>query len=282
MEVGEQIATGLLAARAGDGWNAPVSYVPVPGPGHWQPTPPAFAPASAPWIAMLRPFTFEHASRFRAEPPPALDSVQWAEDYNETRLSGAAGSAVRTPLETEIGLFYTEHTGTQYARIFRDYAAEQGLEIADAARLFAMLYVAGADAIIGCFDSKYYYGFWRPVTAIRAGDTDGNPLTDADRFWAPLATTPGHPEYPAAHGCFTAAIAETLAAFLGTKKITITLTSTVAGTVPHTFTSTDDMVREIIDARVYGGMHYRTSGVRGGVLGRKVAHWVAKHFFQPE
>jgi hypothetical protein len=280
--VGEQAAGGLLTARAGDGWNAPISYVPVVGPGHWQPTPPAFAPASAPWIAQLRPFTFASPSRFRADPPPALDSAQWADDYNETRLFGAADSVVRTPEQTEIGRFYSEHSGIQYARIFRTFAAEQHLDTADEARLFAMLYVTGADALVGCFDSKYFYGFWRPVTAIRAGDTDGNPLTEADPLWTPLVPTPGHPEYPAAHGCFTSAVAETLSTFFGTKSVTITLTSTVAGTIPHTFTSTDDLVHEIIDARIYGGMHYRTSGVRGVVLGKKVAHWVGKHYFLPE
>jgi PAP2 superfamily len=280
--VGEQAAAGLLAARAGDGWNAPISYVPQPGPGHWQPTPPAFAPAISPWMAVMRPFTFDTGSAFRAEPPPALDSAQWAEDYNETQLFGAANSPVRTQEQTEIGRFYAEHTGIQYARIFREFASLQGLELADAARLFAMLYVTGADALIACWDSKYFYGFWRPVTAIRAGDTDGNPLTDPDLFWTPLAPTPGHPEYPAAHGTFTAAIAETLSQFFGSKKVTITLTSTVAGSgAPRTFESTVDMIHEIVDARVYGGMHYRTSGVRGVVLGKKVANWVLKHYFHP-
>jgi hypothetical protein len=282
ISIGEQVADGLLVARADDGWNAPVQYIPQPGPGHWQPTPPAFAPPISPWMAVMRPFTFAEASLFRADPPPALDSALWADDYNETLLFGAANSTVRTQEQTEIGRFYAEHSGLQYSRIFRDFADQQNLDVADRARLFAMLYVTGADALIGCFDSKYFYGFWRPVTAIRAGDSDGNPQTIGDPSWTPLAPTPGHPEYPAAHGCFTAAVAETLSAFFKTKKVTITLTSTVSGSgAPRTFNSTDDLIREIIDARIFGGMHYRTSVVRGVVLGRKVAHWVFKHCFQP-
>jgi len=277
---GEQVAAGLLAARAGDGWNALVPYVPGSGPGAWQPTPPAFAPAIAPWIAVMRPFTFDSASRFRVEPPPALTSAQWAEDYNEVRSLGSATSATRTAAQTEIGRFYGEHAGIQYARIFRDFAEGQGLSIEDDARLFAMLYVTSADAIIGCWDSKYHYSFWRPITAIRAGDSDGNALTPPDPSWTPLLGTPAHPEYPSAHGCYTASIAETLSTFFGTKKVTITLTSALVAT-PRTFDSTDELIGEIIDARVYAGIHYRTSVVHGAVLGRQVAHWVAKHYFQP-
>jgi PAP2 superfamily protein len=278
--VGEQVADGLITARAGDGWNAMVPYLPGSGPGVWQPTPPAFAAPVAPWVAVMRPFTFDSPSRFRAEPPPALDSAQWAEDYNEVQRVGSATSATRTAEQTDIGRFYGEHAGIQYARIFRDFADAQGLSVEDDARLFAMLYVTSADAMIGCWDSKYHYSFWRPVTAIRAGDTDGNALTSPDPSWTPLLPTPAHPEYPSAHGCYTASIAEALATFFGTKKVTITLTSTLVPT-PRTFDSTDELIREIIDARIYAGIHYRTSVVHGAVLGRQVAHWVAKRYFQP-
>jgi hypothetical protein len=280
--LGQQIAQALVTARSGDGWNAAVSYVPGSGPGVWQPTPPAFAPAAAPWIAVMRPFTFVDPAQFRADPPPALTTAQWAEDYNEVQSVGSAGSLTRTPAETEIARFYGEHAGIQYARIFRDLAAQKGLTLEQSARLFAMLYVTSADAIIGCWDSKYHYSFWRPVTAIPAGETDGNPRTLADSQWTPLLATPNHPEYPSAHGCFTASLAETLATFFGTKRVEVTLTSTVPGAgSPRTFESTDQMIREIVDARVYAGIHYRTSVVRGTVLGRRVAQWVSKHYFQP-
>jgi PAP2 superfamily len=276
--VGEQVASQLLASRTGDGWNAAVVYVPGSGPGVWQPTAPA--PPIAPWLAVMRPFTFGSSSQFRAEPPTSLDSHQWAEDYAEVQQVGSFTSATRTPAQTETARFYGEHGGIQYARIFRAFADERGLSVEDEARLFAQLYVTTADAIIACFDSKYHYSFWRPITAIRAGDTDGNPDTIGDPFWTPLLGTPNHPEYPSAHGCFTASIATALADFFDSKKVTITLTSTVTNT-SRTFESTDDMIREIVDARVWAGIHYRTSVVHGAVIGRQVAHWVSKHYFLP-
>lgn len=275
--VGTEVAEKLIKLRAGDGWNAAVSITPGNGPGAWQPT--SGAPVT-PWMAYMRPFALETPSQFRADGPPALDSDQWSNDYNETKSFGSQNGSARTTEQTVIGLFYTEHTGAQYARIFRDFAAQQSLSLSDNARLFAMLYIAGADSLIAGWDSKYYFAFWRPITAIRAGETDGNPNTVGNPSWTPLAGTPGHPEYPAAHGCLTAAFAETLRSFFGTKKLTVSLTSTVTGTT-RTFESTDDLIKEIIDARVFGGMHYRSSVVQGTVLGKKVAHFVTSRYFRP-
>jgi hypothetical protein len=145
--------------------------------------------------------------------------------------------------------------------------------------------VTAADSLITAFDSKYFYSFWRPITAIRAADEDDNPKTDVDPTWTPLIATPCHPEYPAAHGAGTGALAHALEQFFGTKKIEITLTSTsVPGAVPYAFRvfeRTQDIVKEVVDARVYGGVHYRTSGVHGAVIADKVAHYVAKHYFLP-
>ena len=270
--VGQEVATLFLAQRSGDGRNAPITYTPGTGPGAWQPTPPAFAPAQTPWIAQMRPFAMNSASQFRADPPPSLDSATWAADYNETRSLGDINSTTRTPEQTEIGRFYTEHTGAQYNRILREFAAEQNFSLADEARFMAQMSVSTGDAIIAVFDSKYLYGRWRPVTAIRATD---------DPNWTPLAVTPGHPEYPAAHGAFTGALAEGLRQFFGTKDVTITLSSTVTNTT-RTFYNTDDLVKEIIGARIFGGMHFRTSSIEGKVQGTKAAKWVAKHYFLPK
>ena len=275
--LGSEIAGKFMDLRSGDGWNAPVAFTPASGPGAWQPT---SGPPVAPWMALMRPFALSTPSQFRAEGPPALGGAQWAADFEETKRFGALNGSARTPEQTLIGRFYTEHTGVQYARVLRDFAAQQGLGLADSARLFAMLYVAGADSLIAGMDSKYHFAFWRPVTAIRAGDSDGNDATTGDPNWTPLAATPGHPEYPAAHGCLTAAWAETLRAFFETKRVRITLTSAVTGSA-RTFENTDDLIQEIIDARIFGGMHYRTSGVHGVVIGRKVAHWVAGNYFRP-
>lgn len=270
--IGAEVANAFLAQRAGDGRNAPITYTPGTGPAAWQPTPPAFAAAATPWVGQMRPFTMNSSSQFRADPPPALDSATWLADLNETKAYGAIDSVVRTPEETEIGRFYTEQTGAQYNRGLRQFAAAQNFSLPDEARFMAQFSVASADAIIAVFESKYYYGRVRPVTYIRATD---------DPAWTPLAITPNHPEYPAAHGSFTGALAETLRQFLGTKEVTLTLSSTVTNT-SRTFANTDDLVKEIIVGRIYGGMHFRTSVIEGKVMGTKVAKWVAKHYFLPE
>lgn len=279
--LGSEIASKFMALRAGDGRDAVVPFTPWTGAGNWQPTPPAFAPNPlTPWMATMKPFLIESPSQFRPEGPPALNSAEFAADYNETRIYGALNSAARTPEQTQIGLFYTEHTGAQYSRIFRQFAAARNLSTADDARLFAMLYLSIADSLIAGWDAKYYYHFWRPVTAIRAGNTDGNELTEIDPNWLPLAATPGHPEYPAAHGCLTAAYAEVLREFFGTKKVAIALSSTVTNSTRN-FDNTDDIIKEIIDARIFGGMHYRASGRDGANIGKKVTRWMTKYYFQP-
>ena len=281
--VGVQVATAFLALRANDGRNAVVPYGFGSGPGVYQLTPGAPPPPASPatpWVAQMRPFALQSPSQFRAEGPPDLTSARWAEDLNEVKAMGVLNGSSRTPEQTEIGRFYAEHPGAQLIRNLRDFAAAQSMSVADRARLLAVLHITAADAIIAVFDSKYFYNFWRPVTAIRAADTDGNDATEPDAGWVTLVPTPNHPEYPAAHGAVSTAYAEALRHFFGTKKVTITLSSTFTGTT-HTFHSTDEIIKEIIDARIYGGMHYRTSGVHGSVMGRKVAHWIDKHYFQP-
>jgi PAP2 superfamily len=281
--IGVEVATAFLALRANDGRNAVVAYTFGSGPGVYQLTPGAPEPPASPltpWIAQMKPFTLISPSQFRADGPPHLTSAQWAEDFNEVKVMGALNDSERTTNQTEIGRFYQENPAAQLIRNFRNFAAAQPLSLADRARLLAALHITTADAVIACFDSKYFFNFWRPVTAIRAADTDDNEATEPDPGWLSLVPTPNHPEYPAAHGVVSTAYAEALRHFFGTKKVTITLTSTITGTA-HTFHSTDDIIKEIIVARIYGGMHYRTSGVHGSVIGKKVAHWVAKHYFQP-
>jgi hypothetical protein len=281
ISVGEEVATLFLASRAGDGRNAAVPYTPGSGPGVWIPTPPAFAAASVPWLAKMSPFALTDPWQFRADPPPDLTSETWAADYNETKTLGDLHSFVRTAEQTDVGLLYANNpVPSLYPPLFRWLVHEHGMDTADSARFFAMVYIALADGYIAVWDSKFAYNRWRPVTAIRAGDTDGNELTDPDDTWTPLATTPNHPEYPAAHGAITGAVAETLHAFFGTKRIELRLVDAMTGTI-HFYDSTDDLLKESIVARIYGGMHFRTSCVRGIVIGRKVAHWLAKQYFQP-
>jgi hypothetical protein len=279
VSVGEQAAQALIAARANDGLLGNAPYTPPVGPGFWQPTPPAFGPPVTPWLRQMTPFTMSSAGQFFPdEGPTPLGSQQWIDDYTQVRTLGAVNSTVRTPQQTEIGLFWTEHTGQQYARAFRKLATQQKLDTAQTARLMAMLWAGFADSVIGCWNAKFSFSFWRPVTAIRAGG--GNPALTGDPSWTPLAATPAHPEYPAAHGCVTGAVSTILANYFGTPNLQFSVDSLVTHT-EHDFNSTHDLIAEVENARIYAGFHYHHSVVQGKVLGTKVAHQLAQHFFQP-
>lgn len=277
--VGEAAAKALISTRASDGLLVNFPYTPPTGLGFYQLTPPAFAPPLTPWLGQMVPFTMTGPAQFFPdEGPTPLDSQQWIDDYNETKTFGALNSTVRTPEQTEIGLFWTEHTGQQYARAFRKLATDQGLNTSDTARLMAMLWAGYADAGIGCWNAKFFFSFWRPVTAIRAGG--GNSVLTADPNWSPLASTPAHPEYPAAHGCATGAVSTILANFFGTPNLQFSVDSLVTHTT-HNFSSTNDLLSEVEHARIYAGFHYRHSVIQGKVLGTKVAHQLTQRFFQP-
>jgi hypothetical protein len=276
--VGAEVASLFLASRAGDGRDAPIIYTPGSGPGAWVPTSPA--PPAVVYLSQMRPFAMETASQFRGDGPPALTSEQYTADFNEIKNLGCLNCPARTEEQRIIGLFYTDPGPAQTGRGFRQVALDYPMNLADNARLFAMLYVALGDAAIGSVESKYYYGFWRPITAIRQADTDDNPDTIADPGWTPLSTTPNFPDYVSTHSATWGAFSETLRQFFGTKKVNFTLTSVVTGTTRN-FTSTDDINKEIIDARVYVGFHFRTADVHGVVMGKKIGRLVAKNYFRP-
>jgi hypothetical protein len=282
MQVGQAAASSIIALRTGDGRGAsvPYSWPSVPTSGVWIPTPPAFAAPALPWLSRVVPFTMSGPSEFRPDPPYPLTSEEWVDDYNQVKALGAVNSTVRTPEQTEIGLFWTDHAGSQYSRAFRALAMARNLDISDTARLFATLYATGADAAIGCWDAKYHYSFWRPVTAIVNGDIDGNSDTIPDPSWRPLLATPNHPEYPSAHGCITGSYATALKNFFRTPHVTLVVTSVVTQTT-HTFTSTKDWEKEVEYARIYAGFHYHNSVVQGAVLGKKVSDKVARDYFNP-
>lgn len=281
--VGLASASALIALRAGDGRgaNVPYSWPPYPVAGIWIPTPPGFLNPQTPWVGQMRPFTFDDPAQFLPdEPPPDLLSSTWADDYNQVKTLGAVNSTVRTPQQTQIGLFWTDHSASQYGRMLTSIAIQSGLNLVDSARLFAMSFTAYGDSFIGCMNAKYHFSFWRPVTAIQNGDIDANPNTVADPNWLPLATTPNHPEYPAAHGCVTGALAETLQAYFGTPNLRITVDSKVTGTT-HSFNSVLQWQQEVGWARIYAGFHYHHSLVQGFVLGHKVAHNLTTNYFRP-
>ncbi|HEX7976921.1 MAG TPA: vanadium-dependent haloperoxidase [Anaerolineales bacterium] len=284
IEVGEAAAGELLALRKGDGLEADIGFVmPQPGPGVWQ-LPPGVAPLT-PWVSQLRPYLIKDPSQFRPGPPPELDSSTWAREYEEVRLMGRKDSPYRTAEQTDIALFWTMQDILMYNNAFQEIAQDprRGLDAVEAARLFAVGNLIGADSLIACFDAKYHYLFWRPAFSIPGGDSDGNPDTIPDPTWLPLLNTPPHPEYPSGHSCHTSAMAESLAVFFGTQRINLELKSTVPGLVQPTrhYKYSRDLVKEIIDARVWGGIHYRGSDVNGTILGRKVAQWALKRYFLP-
>ncbi len=283
ISVGQQAAAGILLFRADDGRDAVVAYAPGSGPGVWNPTPPGSLAAQAPEVAQVRPWTLNSPSQFRAEPPPDLSSETWVRDYNETKSLGRATGSTRTPEQTDLGRFVSDQPMLQWNRAWRRISAAEGLSLADNARFFAMLTIASSDALIACWDSKFFYNFWRPVTAIRSGDTDSNPATEPDPNWIGLIITPNHPEYPAAHGCFSSASTGTLKFFFGTDSFNFTMDSTVAGLtnpVRH-YTRFSHALADILDARIYGGMHYRDSNHKGAIIGKQVSRYVTTHCFLP-
>jgi hypothetical protein len=290
--IGETTARAMLEARMNDGRLGP-SPTPYPvAPGVWRPTPPFFANDPAPWVGNVRPFLMQSPSQFRTDGPNALASAAYAEDFNEIKEIGSLTSTTRTADETDAAIFWQENGFALWNRIFRTLAASQNLDIVDSARLFAMENLAGADATIGCWNDKYYWQFWRPITAIREADTDGNPATEADPTWLPLfdpATpvcnlppliTPPFPDHPAGHASFSSAFVHTLQNFFGTDKIAFSAFSNKSCTT-RSFDRFSDALAEIIDARVWGGIHFRTADTQGAVLGNRVAHYLKKHYFQP-
>jgi hypothetical protein len=281
VEAGEQVAQAIVALRTNDGRGCTTTLtdlgLPAPGPGVWQPAP---GPVLGLCLPGMRPLALQSASQFRPDPPNALTSQEYAEDFNQVEQLGAADSTTRTPDQTQQALFWTDHD----IRMFNDgllrLAAARRLDLVQTARMLAMAHVAGGDAMIACFDAKYHYWSWRPYVAIPQADTDGNPNTVADPNWKPLRPTPNFPEYPSAHACHTAAVVGALDSFFGTDKVSLTLDSSVTGQT-EVYDRLQDVVKDVDLARVLAGFHFRNSDLQGSNLGRKVADYVVQNYFQP-
>src|SRR5262245_1225191 len=290
--IGETTARAMLTNRLNDGRGGP-SPTPYPiAPGIWRPTPPNFANEPTPWLGNVRPFLVPSAEMLRTDGPNPLTSVEYAEDFNEIKEVGSVTSITRTPEQTDIAIFWQDALPAFMNRLFRDLAVQQGLTIAESARLFAMENMAGADAYIGGWNDKYYWQFWRPITAIREADTDGNPATEADPTWLPLfhpttpvcnppaLVTPPFPDHPSGHSCGIGAYVNTLQNFFGTDRKSFSAFSNKSCTT-RSFDRFSDMLKQVIDARVWGGIHFRTADTQGAVLGKKVGHYLKKHYFRP-
>ncbi len=282
------VAWGGSVADAIWAWRSTDGFTPTPPPflgglavGEWRPTPPAFAPGAVPQFATMTPWGIQSPWQFRPGGPPTLDSVRWAVDFNETQSMGSASSATRTADETLLSKFWAASTVTyDWDTVAVGLATERNFTLTENAHLLAVLNLAIADAVIACWDAKYHYVAWRPETAIALGDTDGNPATVADPTWTPLLITPAHPEYPSGHSATSGAAVTVLTHFFG-EDTAFTLDSDVMPGVTRSFDSFPAALDEITDARVFGGIHFRSACDDGRKVGGEVADYILKNVIQP-
>lgn len=275
--VGRQVAAIVLAKRSGDGRFDNVGYTfRPPDPGVYQPTPPAFSTSPlVPWVAKVKPFTMNSPWQFRPGAPPSVTSSRWAAAYRLTKAYGDVNSTVRTAEQSEIAIFWTENTARQWNRNIRLQADRLELDAMTTARLLAITNSAMADAWIACWDAKYLYSFWRPVTAIQHGDIDGRADTIADPNWLPFRTTPNHPEYPGAHACVSTAASHALRRFFQRDETSFPMDAIVNGvTYVHLFSRYTDAGAEARDARIFGGMHYDFSNDAGEQIGQHIVRQI--------
>jgi hypothetical protein len=277
---GERAADGLIELRADDGRFAPITFDVPPAPGVWRPTPPAFAPFFDPWLAKLQPLLLDSPSQFRPGPPPALTSATYTEDFNEVKEVGSLTSTVRTPDQTATAVFIAGSVFQFVSSSLRDLAARHELDISDSARLFAAVDMSVADGLITSWDSKLEFGYWRPVTAIRLADTDGNPDTDPDPTWLPLLATPPYPDYTSGLTTLMGAGTRALTGVLGLGGDRVDVNITVGGVTRH-YETASQLNQDAIDARVWSGIHFRTADVVGTETGTEVGAWALDNYFQP-
>ncbi|MEV4395730.1 vanadium-dependent haloperoxidase [Nonomuraea sp. NPDC049607] len=277
--VGDQAAAAMIAARENDGAFGDQTWPTGTEPGRWRPTPPTNASDGA-WVGELKPFLIPSASMFRTSGPPALTSARYARDFNELKRIGAAGSTVRTQDQTEAAIYWHDRRLAEW-EIKRQLATTRRLNTLQAARMFAMVDLSEADATTACYNEKAAWAFWRPITAIRLGDTDGNPATVADPDWTPLLVTPPHPDYTSGHTCFTAASMSALTAFFGRDDIPFSGYSADSGTTRN-FRGFSHALAEVVEARIWGGIHTRTADVQGARIGAQVTAYMVRHYFRPK
>ncbi len=288
IEVGEAAAAGILALRANDGFTNAVAYRcsanPVPA-GEFEPNGGCGTEPVDAAMAQVTPFTFPDPAQFRPDGPDPFSSDRWVKDFDEVKAYGRVDSSVRTKEQTDVVYFWTEHPYVHWNRNLTSLAVGRGLDVSDTARFYAMVYTATSDAAIAGLEAKYFYRTWRPRTAIPSAADDANPQTEPDPTWTPLLTV-NHPEYPSGHAFASTALTQAVATFFGTDKVEWTIV-TSKDAVPQlvqtarTYTSLDALMDDIDNARVWAGLHYRTSMLEGGALGSEVAKHVTEGHFRP-
>jgi len=277
IKVGQEVAFKFVAERERDGSDAPDAFRPKTKPGVYVPTP---ITASSMW-PNVKPFAMTSPAQFRPPPPIPLNGDEWASDYNEIKSLGGKNSTKRTAQQTEDANFWLITGPTSYYPIVRQLVLAKKMDVVDSARFMALVSIAAADAYIAVFEAKYHYDFWRPITAIRNGDIDENPVTELDATWQPIDNTPMHPEYPCAHCITSAAVAAVIEAAFGSAEMPeVAMTSPTAPGVTHGWTNVWAYADEVAMARIYAGFHYRFSTRVGQDMGRKIGRLVVDNLLQ--
>jgi hypothetical protein len=284
--IGEQAAAAIVAARANDGSFPanPEQFFGGTGPGEWRSELPTPAPMVTSWLAAVVPFTLKDSAQFRASPPPPhLNSGEYAKAYNEVKALGALDNSARMPEQTDIAYFFSDNSIQYWNRTLRGIADTYLDDIGDSARLFALANMAIADAVITAWDNKRYWNFWRPITAIHEGDNDGNAHTEADPDWVPFLTTPNYPDYTSGSNSVSGATTTMLARFFGTDKVTFSITSAIPQVVqnPRVYARFSEAAADIVNARIYEGIHFRFADEVARRQATHVANWAFSHFLRP-
>jgi hypothetical protein len=282
--IGQQAAANILNLRAGDGSfpSNPEIFTGGTEPGEWRPTPPAFAPMATPWLGAVTPFTLRGSvTQFRSPAPPSLDSGKYVREYNETKALGSINSTARTQAQTDLANFYSDNFLALWERTLRGIANTHINNIGDSARLFALANLAAADALIAAWDGKRFYHFWRPITAIQNGNNDGNPRTAGDATWLPQipTNTPPYPEFPSGANSLTGAMTRTLEHFFGDEMTFSVMSAFVNQT--KTYQRFSDMADDVVNVRIYQGIHFRTADEVARRHGRRIADVAFSHFLRP-
>jgi PAP2 superfamily len=276
--VGEAAAAVMIAARMGDGRFGPYRFPTGLEPGVWRVVPPSNGNDPNAWLKDVDPFLIRGPSQFRSRGPLALTSKSYAREFEEVKSLGSANSTTRSADQGLAARYWAENPPGTWSRIFRTLSAQEALSLTENARLYAMLYLSGTDALIAVWDDKAHWLFWRPLTAIREAGTDGNPRTTPDPGWTSLIPTPPYPEHSSGHTGLSGAFVKTLQQFFRTDRIAWTDTNNA--NLSRSFTRLSDAIEEIVDARVWSGIHFRTADEAGRRIGERVARFREEHYFE--
>ena len=275
--VGNAAAAAMIAARTDDGRFGSFRFAVGSLPGQWRPVLPAFVNDPIAWLKDVKPFLIRSGTQFRSDGPLALTSKKYAREFDEVKTYGSATSTARSADQTHMARYWAENPPLTWTRVVRTISAQQGVSLVDNARLFAMVYLTAADSLISVWNDKAHYSFWRPITAIREAATDGNPDTAADPAWLPLLGSPPYTEHSSGHAGLSGSIVATLQDFFGTDRIGWTDTNN--GGFTRSYTRFSQAIDEVVDARIWSGIHFRTADEQGAKIGRQVAQYRDRYFF---